>query len=288
MRTTCGRSSRRTTYPSATPSRCAACATPARSIFGKTNTPMLRRRLADLQSDLRRHEQPVGHQRAPPADRRAARRRRSPRASRPRARQRHRRLDPHAVELVRRLRAQADASASSRSAGTSPARPARSPTADLGVMGPIARCVDDLELALDVLAGPAGPEAPAGGSRCRRRGATRCATAHRRLARRRGISRRSEVRACSRRRRRAAQGRRTGRPDRARPSSSPRTSALPAAALSDPARQHGAGEFRRLRRDGRALPPRTTRALARGARVRDPAPPRLAVRQRAPRIRCAR
>ena len=45
-----------------------------------------------------------------------------------RARQRHRRLDPHAVALVRRLRPQADATASSRSAVTSRGRRARSPS----------------------------------------------------------------------------------------------------------------------------------------------------------------
>ena len=46
-------------------------------------------------------------------------------------------------------------------AATSPARPGMLSETDLGVVGPMARSADDLELALDVLAGPTDERAVA-------------------------------------------------------------------------------------------------------------------------------
>ena len=69
------------------------------------------------------------------------------------------RIDSPAVELVRSVRPQDRAGASCRTAVTCRRRRERWPTSDLGVMGPMARDVADLELALDILAGPAGPAA---------------------------------------------------------------------------------------------------------------------------------
>ena len=78
-----------------------------------------------------------------------------------RARLRHRRLDPRPRPLLRGDGPQAELRASSPASGRSPAHPARFAEADLAVTGPMARSIGDLELELDVLAGPDRWNAPA-------------------------------------------------------------------------------------------------------------------------------
>ena len=125
-------------------------------IFGKTNTPTLAGDWQTYNPIFGTTNNPwdtdAHHRRVVGRGRGGGRRRHDG----ARAGQRHRRLDPHAVELVRGVRPQADVGRRSATRVTCRLRRARSPTTDLNVMGPIARDVDDLELALGVLAGAAG------------------------------------------------------------------------------------------------------------------------------------
>ena len=182
------------------------------------------RRLADLQSDLRRHQQSVGHHahHRGIVGRRRGGGRRGPHVAR--AGQRHRRLHPHAVQLVRRVRAQADVrhrpaarpSAATtrharrqRSRGHGPDRPLRRrPRAGARRPGGRGRTGGD-RLA------PGAPGATGDGV---------AGPAHRGLVRRRGISRRSRGSGRARGRGwRAARGRCPDHRDPARPSSSRRS-----------------------------------------------------------------
>ena len=78
-----------------------------------------------------------------------------------RARLRHRRLDPRPRPLLRGDGPQAELRHRAQLTGRSRACRARSPQADLAVAGPMARSIGDLELELDVLAGPDRWNAPA-------------------------------------------------------------------------------------------------------------------------------
>ena len=122
-------------------------------VFGKTNLAALVRRPADLQRDLRHDEQPVGHRSG--AGRILGRPRGSSRMRlhQLRARHRHRRIGPHPVALLWRVRAQAELR---RRAPTRLSRPRRRrhDRPRHNVFGPIARSADDLDLLLGILAGP--------------------------------------------------------------------------------------------------------------------------------------
>ena len=121
-------------------------------VFGKTNVPV---DLADWQSYNPVYGAPPipGTSRTrpavPPGDRAAAL---AAGLSGAGDRQRHRRLDPRAGALLRRIRAQADLGRCARNSGD-PATSA-APATDIAVIGPLARSAHDLALALDAIAAP--------------------------------------------------------------------------------------------------------------------------------------
>ena len=203
-----------------------------------------------------------------------------------RARQRHRRLDPHAVELVRRLRPQADVrhrpAARPHPAAAGHARRVR-PRRD----GP-ARAAASTTSSSRSTCWPArhGHGAPAGAWRSRAARATTLRDLrHRGLARRPGLSGRPRGAARARRRR----SRRCARPAPAR------RDRRPAVDLPDVVRTYQQllypillGTMAQESFDGfvalaAQLPPKDDAPLARSGALRDAAPPRLAVRPRAPR-----
>ena len=230
----------------------------------------LRRRRADLQPGLRRHQQSLGsraHVRrvvgrlGGRGGGRARGARRS--AATSAARSAPRRTAAASTATSRRT-------ASSRSRGHIPGPPGTLGEYDLGVMGPLGRSADDLALLLDVLAGPDDAEATAWrlalppprrqrAPRLSRRGLARRSV---RAGRRRGAgARRGDGRGAARRRRR---GRRDGA---ARPRPRRGASLLREAALADPLGRPDARRGRRAgaRRRRRARPTTRTSSTASAA-----------------------
>ena len=90
-----------------------------------------------------------------------------------RGRQRHRRLDPQPRALLRRVRPQADVR---RGLAARPCTAGNVAQADISVCGPLARGAEDLEIAMDVMAGPDEIDGRGWTLPCRARRRRRCAS----------------------------------------------------------------------------------------------------------------